>query len=286
MRQMMGWSAADIESIAKLRKEGHFPGGNAIAELGSQALANELLDDQAVLRETCRVFGAPARNFLEPAPGTYVSREPIDVNRAIAARELWEWLGFDYTHIALDGSAGAVPLDLNFRAIPEAMRGKFSLVSNIGMTAHVANQLNAFKAIHDLCWTGGVMLHRLPAEGFLTHGLLKYTPKFFWMLARSNGYKWLYWDFQFSNARNPLHADILSELKKFNPDADDRAGSCTVTDGSLLVVLQKPYDIEFVPPLDVPNGTVPDPELSERYWTVFQPARFQEFIEKAEKDKL
>jgi SAM-dependent methyltransferase len=282
----MGWSAADIEAVTRLRKEGYFPGGNAIADLGAQELANELLGDQAVLREICHAFGAPARNFLEPAPGTYASRKSSDANKAVAARDLWEWLGFNYSHVALDGSAGAVPLDLNFDAIPEAMRGTFSLVSNIGMTGHVANQLNAFKAMHDLCATGGVMLHRLPAEGFLTHGLLKYNPKFFWMLARSNGYKWLYWDLQFSNARDPLHADILSELKKFNPEAAARAESYTVADGSLLVVIQKLYDIEFVPPLDVPNGTVPNPELSERYWTVFQPARFQDIIEKAEKDKL
>lgn len=281
----MGWSAADIESIAKLRKAGHFPGDNAIAELGAQELANELLDDQAVLREICHAFGAPARNFLEPAPGTYVSRESNDTKKTVASRELWEWLGFNYSHIAVDGNDGAVSLDLNFDATPEAMRGKFSLVSNIGITAHVANQLNAFKTIHDLCATGGVMLHRLPAEGLLTHGLLKYSPKFFWMLARSNGYKWLYWDFRFSNVRNPLHHDILTELKKFNPDADARAGSFTVADGSLIVVIQKLYNIEFVPPLDVPNGTVPNTELSERYWTVFQPARFQEIIEKAEKDK-
>jgi SAM-dependent methyltransferase len=282
----MGWSAADIEWISWLRQQGHFQGANAIAELGAQELSNELFDDQTALNGICRTFGAPARNFLRPAPGTYASPESNAVKKTVLARDLWEWLGFNYSHVALDGSAGAVSLDLNFDAIPHAMRGKFALVSNIGITAHVANQLNAFKAIHDLCATGGVMLHRLPAEGFQTHGLLKYNPKFFWMLARSNGYKWLHWDFRFSNARNPLHADVLSELKRFNPEADARVGSYTVADGSLLVVLQKLYDIEFVPPLDVPNGTAPNPDLSERYWTVFQPARFQDVIEKAEKDKL
>lgn len=281
----MGWSASDIESISRLRKQGHFPSGNAIVELGTQQLSNDLLADQAVLTDICLAFGAAARNFSEPQPDAYAAREIAQANTEIAARELWNWLGFKYSCIALNGGATAIPLDLNFHAIPENMHGKFSLVSNIGITAHVANQLNAFKAIHDLCATGGVMLHRLPAEGFMTHGLLKYNPKFFWMLARSNGYKWLHWDFRYSDLRERLHPDVLGELKKFNPDDDARIDSYAVADGSLLVVMQKLYDIEYVPPLDVPNGTIPDGELSERYWTVFHPARFQELIEKAEKQR-
>jgi hypothetical protein len=281
----MGWNASDIETISWLRMQGHFPGGNAIVELGEQTLSPDLLSDQAVLSDICLAFGAATRDFSGQRPEAYAAREIAEVKPEIAARELWNWLGFKHSCIALSGGAAAVPLDLNVHAIPENLRGKFSFVSNIGTTAHVANQLNAFKAIHDLCATGGVMFHRLPAEGFMTHGLLKYSPKFFWMLARSNGYKWLHWDFHYPNVRGQLHPDVLAELKKFNPDDGARMESYTVADGSLLVVLQKLYDIEYVPPLDVPNGTIPDGEFSERYWTVFHPARFQELIEKAEKEK-
>ena len=75
--------------------------------------------------------------------------------------------------------------------VPEGCRGKYRLVTNYGTTEHVANQLNAFKIIHDLTAVGGLMVHSVPAQGMFCHGLVNYNPKFFWMLARSNGYKWL-----------------------------------------------------------------------------------------------
>jgi hypothetical protein len=282
----MGLNAAEIQLVTRLRNEGYFDGTRSIVELGVQQFSDDLLRDQSVVKEICQGFDVPVRNFLEPLPGsTFGHREMTDIKQATGAREFWEWLGFGYACIDIDGSPGTIPLDLNFDSVPEKMRGAFTLVTNIGFTAHIANQLNAFKIIHDLCAAGGVMLHHLPAEGFMTHGLVKYSPKSVWMLSRSNGYKTLYFDFRISDARFKLHTDVISELRKFHPDADSRAGSYSVADGILFVVMQKLYDIEFVPPLDVPNGTVPNSELSERYWTVFQPKRFQQLIEKEEEKR-
>ena len=100
--------------------------------------------------------------------------------------------GSGYAAIDIDASPGSIPLDLNFDDVPAEFKASFALVTNFGTTEHVANQLNAFKTIHDLAEVGGVMIHTVPAQGYMNHGLVNYNPKFFWMLARSNGYKWLY----------------------------------------------------------------------------------------------
>jgi hypothetical protein len=66
---------------------------------------------------------------------------------------------------------------------------------NFGTTEHVANQLNAFKLIHDLAAKGCIMVHTLPSHGQFNHGLVNYNPKLFWMLAHSNGYRLLHMSF-------------------------------------------------------------------------------------------
>src|SRR5581483_6180040 len=98
-------------------------------------------------------------------------------------RDLWLWLGFD---CAAMGSAGSIALDLNYDKAPPYAVGKYDLVTNFGTTEYIANQLNAFEVIHDLTRPGGVMIHRVPTQGMLTHGLINYNLKFFWILARSN----------------------------------------------------------------------------------------------------
>ena len=67
-------------------------------------------------------------------------------------------------------------------------------MTNFGTTEHVANQVNTFGVIHDLTAPDGLMLHAIPMQGMLNHGLFNYTPKFFWMLGRSNGYRITYFN--------------------------------------------------------------------------------------------
>jgi hypothetical protein len=88
---------------------------------------------------------------------------------------------------------------------------------NFGTTEHVANQLNAFKLIHDLAAKGCIMVHTLPSHGQFNHGLVNYNPKFFWMLARSNGYRLLHMSF-FGNmmAAMRLPSDIRREVMRFD----------------------------------------------------------------------
>jgi len=270
-----GWS--DFNLIVRLKEEGYISAGGAIVEIGAQQLSNDVLRHPEKVSQLGQAFGVTAALDL-PGPADSVlvhgKLEHLD-SAAPPARNLWTWLGFDYAAIDIDGSPGSIPLDLNFDEVPRKFKKRFQLVTNLGTTEHVANQLQAFKIIHDLVARGGVMIHHLPAQGYMNHGLVNYNLKFFWMLARSNGYKWIYSNFTLSQDPYSLPENIRDNVRVFENSIDERAKNYTTADCGIVVALQKVVDIEFVPPIDVPTGTiVTDKNLKRRYWTVFNPNAF------------
>ena len=173
--------------ILDLRRQGVIPAGGRVMEVGAQQLLNQVLIDTKLRDALATEFqvsgsaawwsGAAQSNLME---------------NGLSARTLWQWLSFDYMTIDIDNTPDSIPLDLNYDDVPSELRLSFDLVTNLGTTEHVANQLNAFKVIHDLTRVGGVMFHDVPAQGYTNHGLVNYTAKFVFMLCRSNKYKLLY----------------------------------------------------------------------------------------------
>jgi len=135
-----------IELVAQLRLEGLIRRKTEIIEIGAQQLENTFLDAADRLRRLGFLFGIdrplplPDANPMEVAHGDL---RHLD-SKAPPARHFWQWLGFEYAAIDIDGSPGSIPLDLNYDRIPTQAQGKYGLVSNFGTTEHVANQLNAF----------------------------------------------------------------------------------------------------------------------------------------------
>jgi hypothetical protein len=270
----LGINRLDLELLIELRQRRHIPLNPYVVELGAQQLSNSFLRSDDLVRKAEAAFGA-AHPYALPAPGApMMSAEHVELLDSAApfARDFWLALGFDYTAIDVDGSPGSVPLDLNYDQVPGALRNKYGLVTNLGTTEHVCNQMNAFKAVHDLAAPGAVMIHHLPAGGMLNHGLVNYTPKFFWYLARSNDYKWLYMNFYGSGNSYPIAPNILDFTKTYAPDSSEAMRAREITDYAILVAFQKTLDIPFVAPIDVNTGTASnDPALNRRYWTVLQP---------------
>lgn len=271
----MGINRQDLELLIQLREQKHIPLNPYVAEIGAQQLSNSFLRSEDLVRKAEGLLGT-VQPFVMPAPSPTISsaeRTELLAGNAPFARDFWVALGFEYTAIDVDGSPGSIPLDLNYDQVSPALQSKYGLVTNLGTTEHVCNQMNAFKAIHDLAALGGVMIHHLPAGGMLNHGLVNYTPKFFWHLARSNEYRWLYMSFYGSDHRYTTPANLVDFTRSYDPVSSETMSRREISDYAIMVAFQKTLDIPFVAPLDVNTGTKTKNDiLNRRYWTVFQPS--------------
>jgi hypothetical protein len=270
----MGINARDGVLFCELWSSGGLT-RRTIAELGAQQVSDSLLAATDVLDQLGNIYQAAGPCPLrQPLTTSNPDGSEMLSPEAPPARLLWEWLGFEYAAIDIDGSPGAIGLDANFDSVPTEHVGRYSLVTNFGTTEHIANQLNVFRILHDLTAPGGVMVHRLPAQGDLGHGLFSYNPKWFWMLARSNRYGWLRFEYDVGGNQDEIRQDIVEAITHMSPGNEPRLRDYRVTNCAIAVVLQKLHDEPFIPPLDVSSGThTDDPILRDRYWTVFDPER-------------
>jgi hypothetical protein len=273
----MGISSLDLDALLFLKENGYIPDHAAVIEIGAQQLSNSLLQQRNKVEKLGRLFGVtesfslltPSNSRLGPGGRELLTSE------APFARYFWQWLGLYYASIDIDGSPGSIPLDLNYDHTPPESLRRYNLVTNFGTTEHIANQLNAFKVIHELAAVGGVMLHSLPVQGNVNHGLINYNLKFFWMLARSNGYKWLDVDYIGTSTTHQLPRDVIESVSAFRSDFPLRAAEYRVSDADVVIAFEKIFDIPFVPPLDVNTGSKTDNKVLEaRYWSVYKPGAF------------
>ena len=272
----MGIGSGYLQTLANLKNKGYLENGSRVIEIGAQQLHNSFLREVGKVNDLGALFGVKTPfKRLEPTASSIAHGELEALGSdAPFARDFYTWLGFEYAAVDIDGSPNSLPLDLNYDSAPWDAIGKYNLVTNFGTTEHVANQINAFKLIHELAAPNGIMVHELPAQGYLNHGLVNYNPKFFWMLARSNGYELIHMDFNWSGVDYLLPQNILDYISQF-VDTNNRPPYKTA-DAGILVIIRKVFDTPFVAPLDVPTGTkAPNKALEERYWSVFDQNAFR-----------
>jgi hypothetical protein len=268
-----------IRCLKYLHERGYFGRSRRVIEIGAQQLHNRFLESGSELAELGRLFGTSGPLDL-PIRG---ERPRSSLGEALQSdapmsKPFYQWLGFEYACVDIDDTPDSIPLDLNFDAVPREQVGRYDLVTNFGTTEHVANQLNAMKIIHDLTTVGGVMIHNNPIQGYMNHGLVNYNMKFFWMLARSNGYDWVLANFMGDQTPDELPANIRDSFAPYVDllGQDPRKISYRAADAGIFIVLKKVFDIPFVPPIDVNTGARTDNrKLAERYWTVFEPNAFE-----------
>jgi hypothetical protein len=271
----MALSSGDLQLLTYLRHKGEISGAGRVMEIGAQQLSRSFLRSKSEIRQLGQLFGISEPYQMVPEGEPDEASSGLLEPDAPRSRDFWRWLGYRYSSIDIDGSADSMPIDLNYDPVPAPALGRYDLVVNAGTTEHVANQVNAFKIIHDLTKVDGIMVHNVPSQGMLNHGLINYNPKFFWMLSRSNGYRMVYFSFLSEGQCNPVPDDIVSEMIKFRPDASTAAAH-EFRNAAVLVAVQKRFDKPFVAPLDVNTGTAAtNPELQDRYWSVFDTDAFE-----------
>lgn len=192
-----GW----FDLFLDLCRKGDLKPGDAMLDVGASELF--CADNPERLNEVLEHFGAPQYPPDELA---------IMANRAFAAG-LFRRAGFRYAAIDYSKFPGVIRRDLNRRGLPWWHRGRYRFVVNSGTSEHILNQWNVFKVIHDACGTGGIMYHGVPGWGDYEHGIIEYSPKFFWALAAANDYEIIrFWGG--SNAKSaPLKPDFVRQLE-------------------------------------------------------------------------
>lgn len=236
--------ASGIRFLLDMHRGGHLPDQGSVAEIGAQELF--LQAEPSVLRDFLTQFKA----------GDAASDEDLLVlAQRGPARRLFELARWSYCCIDTSAEFGAMVLDLNFDEIPAEHRHRYDLVTNFGCTEHIANQLNAFKAIHDLAKTGALMVHAVPAQGFIDHGLLNYSAKFFWRLAEYNEYRLV-------DMRLTTYGEPKRIPESFSLTFSDFDRSYELRDTLMWAAFQKTRPDEFVPPFD---GAIRSTALSRRY---------------------
>lgn len=233
----MGLGNVFLNDLIELKQKGALDGATRVMEIGAQQISDSLMLAPE-LAVAFSLFGCTA-----PPPFKPVGQENF-TTAAPSSVAFWAALGIKRSAIDVEGDA--IRLDLNRGRVPRRLRGVFDLVVNGGTTEHVANQMNAFRIIHQLIRVGGVMYHELPAGGLVDHGLVSYQPKFFNMLARLNGYEALYVRY---TAWGP--SKIPDYLRQANPYGGD-----SVVDCSLRVALRKLHNMPFICPFDAGDGAV------------------------------
>jgi hypothetical protein len=136
----MGIGRVDLDCLLSLARRCFLPARSAVAEIGAQQLSKSAVRDRTILAELAKHFCIDG-SFPIVAQQSSTPSEPERLdNTDPLARIFWEWLGFEYLAIDIDGSPGSVPLDLNCDELPAEFKGRFQLVTNFGTTEHVANQ--------------------------------------------------------------------------------------------------------------------------------------------------
>jgi hypothetical protein len=266
----MALGAGIIELVGQLRSEGYLRDRLSVAEIGSQQLGPGFLDARDAMARVGKLFDVTVSCPLTQSNASHALGRDGD---APYARDFWAWLGFDYLTVDIDGIAD-VSLDLNCESVAPELVGNYQLVTNFGTTEHIANQLNAFKVIHDLAAPGGLMIHDVPLQGMLNHGLINYNPKFFWMLARSNSYRTIHMSMSADRIGRALPQNIAEAIAPFDPSIVARGNSFSFVDTSLIVILQKVVNAPYAAPIDLADAMSADHALAGRYPSVFERDKF------------
>jgi len=241
----MAYSAGLIDVVVRWFESGILPSPpGTVVDIGAQMVNAGMSHD---------VVGKFIK-YVKPdfIPETLSSQFPKSPHYYSFAADIWSAAGVAYFSYDVTGAPLCRTFDLNFDRVPDADRGSVDIVTNIGTTEHVINQLNAFEVVHDLLKIGGVAVHQVPFAGMLNHCFFNYHPKFFYSLIVNNRYILRYLDY----GTPYLHSVLGAGNTVFEGDiiADQKWSNTTLHSGVVTLVIERRFDDPFVPPVDFAGG--------------------------------
>jgi hypothetical protein len=230
----MGVGLKNLLRLEWLFEQGFIPARAAVLEIGAQTLGTAGFED-----EVERVF-----EILRARAGQteQINREAV---RALASdgkmSRFFNLCGSEYHALDLFAEDNVTLFDLNLHDIPSRFRNHFDLVTNLGTTEHVFDQVRCFRTMHDAAKVGGIIYSDVPMGGFLYHCCFLYTPLFFQHLALANDYEVVFDYYGLSAIRTETPAEML------------RGGypRTYFRDANIEVAFRKKFDAPFQLPLDI-----------------------------------
>jgi hypothetical protein len=208
-----------------LASEGWLKRGDGMLDMGAQELFCAAKPES--VNDFVTRFGG------QPYPPAELARI---ADRGLAGEAMIR-AGFRYASVDIKPYPFGIQLDLNRDQLPAEHHGRYQLVTNHGTSEHILNQWLFFQAMHDGAAEGALMYHSVPFCGEHEHGIVQYTPKFFWSLGEANDYKLVYpLCIAVADGARPLPPDFLKSLDVLPLE---RADALTVPSAWLVVVLRK-----------------------------------------------
>lgn len=271
-----------FSDIIELERSGLLPAsGGAILDVGSSNLYCAERDDiLALLGRRVGALTADHHGLADRlAAGSYYDPVSGGTNGAFAG-ELFEAMGLRYLSIDIADGYRTQIIDLNRQSLPAELAGTFDLVLNFGTTEHVLNQYNSFKVIHEATRAGGYIFHSLPSVGFVDHGYVTYTGRFFFDLAGYNDYEVV--AFRFEGPAEGREGNLLESSKSYRTyfpvldktledssatDAGRRIAAMSVPDVTIRIVYRKRQATPYWGAVESSTsvGTVSEAVISS-YW--------------------
>lgn len=192
----------------------------------------------------------------------------ISSSNPTSVKEFYESIGFKkYLAIDVNTEKDAIALDLNLDLKKDCnYNEQYNLVTNNGTGEHIFNQYTVFKNVHDLCKSGGLMIHNLPFTGYIDHGFYNFHPNLFVELARSNKYAMKELWIGTSDGNRIEKIDIAAGYYK-NNDFVKRFDMNAWNQNLLVVaIMKKENNNEFKMPFqNMYDGDIADLSIKARY---------------------
>jgi SAM-dependent methyltransferase len=182
-----------------------------------------------------------------------------------SAQKLYDLYGLhDYTCIDATAEHGALVYDLNNNlSSTYGFADKFDLVTDLGTFEHFFDVASAFRNAHEVCKSGGLMIHALPSNCNANHGYYTIQPRMIADIAAANGYEVI--DLVFTVDYRPVLYRF--DLENYR-DYDDR-------DLMVYSVLRKKTDVAFRLPFD---SIFTDKNTLTDYQPLLAPLAFSSYI--------
>ncbi len=230
----MGMSVSAIKLYLELHQRGLLDGYRSVIEMGSQELHLKQADFEQLLLMS-GISGYQGNDF---APWAWPSMPRC------SSKPFFKLLGFsDYASIDLNQEHGSVGLDLNYPLEDRSLFCKYDLVTDHGCNEHAFNIAEAYRTMHRLCRSGGLIV--IDQGVWHGNGYYLFDLSFFEGIAAANYYKVLFSGYVVSLKSTTQNGSNLQFHIPLSRDLLDAVDLTKVLSIGISYVFQKQSDADF-----------------------------------------